>query len=673
MEIKIDTLRNVPILTVHSPSQAWNRVYGATWDKPKKRWIFPAYEPFLSKVLYDLPNVHPSVQLDALAQKWCDAYHSVDENRRRVEQITFPTKSYEHQLDGVAELLTNYRWGLRWGMGTGKTKVVIDTVSILRCKTLVLCPLVAVENWVKEVEVHSGGTLRAMAFTATSRQKKLDRLAELHKADIIVSTYDTAKIYGTPRMYPEALGLFTEQAPKTLSTAMKRLFSRVNNPEMQAELAADWLANRKMPRHIRDIVDEHTAGRTQWLKNIPYQYIVADESHRLSGRKSIRTEVCLELAKSAVRRTLLSGTMVGGEPSHLLPQLKFLAPYLMPEDWLKFKEKFYVHSPYNDKIVVGYKHLHILNSRVASVTSERHLDECVDLPERQLLTLRFELTKAQKRDYNYIVKNTPLVLPDDSELNIANGAVRNSKLFQICSGFYYIPENKDACDTCPYMRQCVSEGVKLGSAKCGTRATVDRATRTVARYPTNPKLDLLEERLKDLVQTEKAIVWAALTEEVQLISERLTKLKIGHVTVDGKTTKNIRKLEDRFNTDDKCRVYLAQIETGISVTLNIAKYMFYFSRDYSRDHRNQSMGRNYRIGQNKKTVVYDLCGARSLELQQLLALQRKDEISALLTNKVECTLCSHYTDCVEHGIQPWSKKCILETETKRVITKARTI
>lgn len=673
MEVQITTINYTPMFVITNNDSIWCRVYGATFDRRGNRWLFPAYAPFLSYVLYDIPKVCPDATFHPDARRWCDEYPSLEENRARVAATAFPTKSYTHQLDGVAELLTNYRWGLRWGMGVGKTKIVIDTLALLGCKALILCPLAAVDNWAKEVEVHSGGKLTAISFKAPTKKQKLELLTRLGDADVIITTYDTAKRYGIPCIFPETSALFSSVGTKTLSTQMRRLFSRVNSREIQADLARDWLRDVKKPRQIKEEIDTLTVGKIQWLSQIPYRMIVADESHRIADRKSIRTQVCTELSRYASRRVLLSGTMVGGNPWHLYPQLKFLAPYLTPEDSRAFEDKYFIKSPNDDRIIVGYRKIHILNQRVASVTSERHLDDCVDLPNRRVETLTFELTKAQKRDYNYIVKTSTLVLPDDSALSIANGAVRNSKLLQICSGFIYIPADKHACDTCEYLHVCVAENVKVGSPRCGTRANMPKAQRKVLRFPTNPKLDLLTEKLEDVVAVSKVIIWASLTEELTLIGEMLTKNKWGYVRVDGSTTGQMRRWEDQFVQDDTCRVYLAQITTGIAVTLNSARYMFYFSRNFSPDDRNQSMDRNYRIGQTKKTVVYDLCANRSIELQQLQALSNKDEISALLTNKVECNLCNQYSVCRTDGINPWEKRCVLSTEKERVIMKARTI
>ena len=143
--------------------------------------------------------------------------------------------------------------------------------------------------------------------------------------------------------------------------------------------------------------------------------------------------------------------------------------------------------------------------------------------------------------------------------------------------------------------------------------------------------------------------------------------------VDGSTTHRIKELETEFETDDTCRVYLAQISTGISITLNAAKYTIYYSRDWSLENRKQSLFRNFRIGQDKRTIVYDICARGTIETQQLTALQSKADVSELLTSKIECVLCNQYSECLKENISPWTTNCVLSTNVEKKIARARTI
>jgi len=670
MEIEFILINKTPVFVSPNDSPHWSRVYGATFDKKGKRWLFPAFQPFMEKVLYDFVNVYNEIPLNEKAQKWVEDVGTYASWRERVDNLTLYTSSYDHQLQGTAELLFNHRWILQWEMGTGKSKVVIDAINYLKTKTLVLCPLIAQDNWEAEVEKHTGGELSTLVLKG-SRQRKIKLLNEFKNHDVLVATFDTARVHGTPHLFPKTMKVF-QQAYRVPHTAFKKILKSINDEKIQAQLAHDWIKG-KPPREVRDEIQHHIQGRPQWIFNLPYENIVADESHRIARIQSMRTKVCLQLSQKASRRWALSGTLTQGDPRHLYPQLKFLAPYIIPEDWKKFSDTFLVKSPRNDKIVIGYKNLHILNGRVESISSEKKLEECVELPERRFETVYFNLSGAQKKDYNNVVSTSTIECGGSDPLEIANGAIKISKLLQLCSGFVYVPVDDDTCDTCKHLRECVGLSIKAGSPRCKKTSAKVARDRISLKYPDNPKLNTLKELLQDSLNSSKVIIWASFEQELDDISALLEKQNYGYVRVDGSTTKYIKALADKFETDDSCQVYLAQISTGIAITLNAAKYTIYYSRDWSLENRKQSLFRNFRIGQDKKTIVYDLCARGSIESQQLAALQSKADTSKLLTSQLACALCNQYRKCLDENISPWTTHCVLSTNVSKKIARARTI
>jgi len=671
MEIELTRIRNTPVFSVLGSDPHWSRVYGATYDKQFARWLFPAFPPFIDNVLQDLSNVHADVPLSTEATQWVKELGDLDFWMKMVDGLNLPTKSYKHQSEGLAQLLYNYRWILNWEMGTGKSKVVIDALNYLKSTALILCPLIAADNWAKEIEQHSDGALTSTVIKGATRTKKLKLLQEYDEQNVIITTFETARVYGTPQLLPKTLKVFQRYRIPP-NTTLKNILRTVNDTDVQARLATEWFQGRKL-KELRDEVEELTRGKRQWLFELPYDTIVADESHRIKRIQSSTTKICLQLAQKATRRYALSGTLAQGDPRDLFPQLTFLAKYLVPENWKSFCTKYLVYSKYNDKIVTGYQNLHVLNARVDRVSSVRKLTECVDLPERKFETVYFTLSPAQRKDYNDIVETNKIKKPDGTMLELANGAVKIGKLLQLCSGFLYVPETTDVCDTCPRMITCVSESIQPGTPRCTNAAAAGFKARSALRYSQNPKLETIREMLKDLASSSKVIIWACLEQELDSLEEMLNKDSWGHVRVDGKTTHRIKEMEKKFNTDPQCRVYLAQISTGIAITLNAARHTIYYSRDWSLENRQQSLFRNFRIGQVKKTMVYDLCASGSLEVQQLSALQRKDNVSKLLTDHVDCALCNKYVYCTENNIAPWSTNCVLSTGVTKKIARARTL
>ena len=95
----------------------------------------------------------------------------------------FKTKPYGHQLDAwnISNDLAEY--GLFMEMGTGKTKVIIDTFSYLYDRgyldnILIIAPKGVYMNWVNnEIPIHLPSHIKCRIANWSSSPKKKERLA----------------------------------------------------------------------------------------------------------------------------------------------------------------------------------------------------------------------------------------------------------------------------------------------------------------------------------------------------------------------------------------------------------------------------------------------------------------------------------------------------------------
>lgn len=676
MNIELTKIHNTPVFYVESDRPEFGRIFGAVRMGKQNRWVFPAYPPALRKVLHDLDIVYNNVSLSTEAQAHIKETGTIDAALAKAHHYNDTVsvlKGYAHQIHGLAELLYNYRWALKWEMGTGKTKVAVDAININRPQTLVLCPLIAVSNWCDEISLHSNGNLTSRGLVGYSRKKKLKILADEADVDVLVVPYDTAKLYGTPHFHPPGLKVL-KNARIMATPALRKYVTRINDPKVQERMVKEWTKGRKV-REIGLEISELVGATWQWLSDRPFDTLVADESHRIKTPSSQRTKAFAKLAALATHRYWLTGTMVLNDPRDLYSQIRHLARAYMPEDWEKFNARFVEFSSYNTYMVTGYKNLHVLNRRVSEVSSERYLEECVDLPGRIDKDILFELSAAQMRDYNHLIEHKAIDLPGMPPMEIGSGAIRLIKHLQICSGFMYAKDLDSVCDVCSRLNECVAEAVYPGTDACTNPEALVETERLVFKYPDNPKLDTLKDLLIDILEDSKrkVIIWGVSIQELDDVEDLLTKENYGYVRVDGRTTSKIKTLAKEFNTKDSCRVYLGQISTGIAITLVSAAYTVYYSRNWKLEDWEQSRGRNYRIGQKSKVVVYRLIARGSVEQQQLKALDQRKDLSKTLTKRVNCFTCSEYDKCLKEEILPWSKGCILDSSINRTQTRVGTI
>lgn len=678
IKVKFTKIGSTPAFCVPGrPDDSWSRVFNSQYHTPSRLWIFPAYPPFLENIISDIKKIDKNALSEEEADKARTHGRSFEHWNAFVREhpTLGPLNSYEHQLVGTAELLAYYRWYLRWEMGTGKTKVVIDALQHLREKAVVICPLIAVGNWAAEADLHSAGTLSTITITGTARQKE-KKLLEAREKDVVIVSYDTARIYGVPVLCSEAVKLKKKEgmgsSPQHVLVLDK--VAMLTDDKEQMRLLLDFYAMRKTSVAIAKEVDEIVGPYPPFLSFLDFSVLVLDEAHRVKSITSQRTKIISKLSSKASRRYLLSGTPTMGDPRDFYTQLRILSPALMPEEWHTFVQKFCVASPYNKHVVTGYKNLHIINQRVNSVSSERKLLDCVDLPERTYQNIYYDLEGTQRADYNQAAKDQEILLPEQTIMDLSMGAVKLNKLLQICSGFYYRPKQDETlpCDTCEHLHDCFKQGIMPSSKACVKPAS--NLPKQVV-YKDNPKLKALDDLLEDLLDdpSNKVIIWCVFTTELDMVEELIKKRKYGHVRVDGSNTKNIRMYEQIFNSDASTRVYLAQIHTGIAITLNVAKYSVYYSRSWSPEDWLQSRGRNYRIGQKEKTVEYCLVGNFTVERQQLHALKNRQDISDTLTKRINCLLCERYEFCLKNSIEPWSQNCKFVATAQRLVTHAKAL
>lgn len=660
MEIGLTQLGGgTPVFYVNDFSSSWGRVFGAVPHKASKKWYFPAFHPFLPRTMSDLKVVAPVAHYSQLARDW------ISSNEMCEKQPVHEFKgNFAHQNMGFDLLTKNYRFILNWEMGTGKSKVVIDVVNALKERTLVLCPLVGAENWAKEIRKHVGDQLSCLPLIH-SRDYKLEQLKEAKDYDVVSVPFDTTRMYGVPTLQlpaQEALKL----APFPIPKADLDLVRQVNDYDTQVKFLQDIVKGRTR-KDLRAEVTE-LSKNVQWLCQLPYSIIVADESHRIKHLQSARTKVCMQLASQAARRYLLTGTLSQGDPRDMYPQLKFLAPYLIPEDYQAFQKKYVSFSPWNKRVVTGFKNLHILNKVVEGISSVVKLKDCKDMPEQLFVPVVFDLYDEQVSDYNYAVKENGL--PTD-DFAFANGAVRIAKLLEICSGFYYSPPPKTVCDTCINVQDCVEANIQPGQPKCSRAKEFPKRT---MRYGVNAKLDTLNDLLDDILEDpkHKVVIWAFFEAEMEDLRALLKRKKLKYICVDSSNSAKAVKLAEEFSTKDYS-VYLSQIGMGISIDLVAAKYMVYYSRSWKLDDWDQSLRRSYRITQDDKTVVYNLIARNSVEENQMSTLNLRQDISKLLTEKANCLTCLRYEGCQKTSIKPWDVGCKMETSVLKGVTKPKEI
>jgi SNF2 family DNA or RNA helicase len=306
----------------------------------------------------------------------------------------FKTKPFDHQMTALKDSWAADYYALFMEMGTGKSKVAIDTIGALyEAKqinaALILAPKGVYDNWVQgEIPTHLPDDIKRSVVRWTPSTSKT--FQESMKA-LVYDAFDGIKIFV---MNIEALS-----TPRGTQVAYAFL-----------------------------------------CKN-PANIMIVDESTTIKNRKATRTKNILMLAKDAKYKRILTGSPVTKSPMDLFSQCSFLSP-----DALGFNSYYSFQNRYAlvqkrtmgsraFQEIVGYRRLDELNLKLDSFSNRILKEHCLDLPDKMYIRRDVALTDEQKLVYTQMKKLALAKLENGELATTASVLTQIMRLQQICCGF----------------------------------------------------------------------------------------------------------------------------------------------------------------------------------------------------------------------------------------------
>ena len=305
----------------------------------------------------------------------------------------FKTKPFDHQRNAWEDSWAADYYALFMEMGTGKSKVAIDTIGALyKAKkisaALILAPKGVYDNWVKgEIPAHLPDDINRMVvrWTPSTAKKFQDEMKEL-----VYEPFDGLKVFV---MNVEALS-----TPRGTKAAYMFLVKNCAN------------------------------------------IMVVDESTTIKNRKATRTKNIMMLAKDAKYKRILTGSPVTKSPMDLFSQCAFLsAEALGFNSYYSFQNRYALvqkrkmgNRAFQE--IVGYRRLDELNQKLDGFSNRILKEECLDLPDKMYIRRDVALTDEQKRVYTQMKKLALAKLENGELATTASVLTQIIRLQQICCG-----------------------------------------------------------------------------------------------------------------------------------------------------------------------------------------------------------------------------------------------
>jgi SNF2 family DNA or RNA helicase len=330
------------------------------------------------------------------------------------KKYIFFSEPYAHQREAFDASADAQSFALLLDMGTGKTKVTLDTVAYLFEKSsiefvLVVAPKGVIANWIPEIQRHLPPRIEreVVLWNPGLSQKRRDELNELH----------------------------------TKGRQLKFLLMNVEAFSTKKGVdVAEIFVNR--------------------FKT----FMVVDESTTIKNRKAKRTKALCAVGRGAVYRRILTGSPVTRSPLDLFSQMAFLDPAILGfNSFYAFQGRYSVvqrrtMGAHSFNQVVGFRRLDELTAKLSEHSYRVKKEDCLDLPDKVYTKRTVALTPEQQKAYQQM-KKLALARLDSGELaTTKNVLTQIMRLQQICCGnltdddgkIHALPSNriKELMDLC---------------------------------------------------------------------------------------------------------------------------------------------------------------------------------------------------------------------------------
>ena len=333
-----------------------------------------------------------------------------------MKDYKFKTTPYAHQREAFMLSAQKKVYALLMDMGTGKTKVCLDTIGHLFEKqeidfSIIVAPKGVIANWLGEIETHL--------------PERIEREIVLWKPALTKKFRETLKELSTP-------------------SPGKMKFLLMN---------------------VESFSSKKGVGVAEYfIKNFKV-FMAVDESTTIKNRQAKRTKSISKLGLGARYRRILTGSPVTRSPLDLYSQMNFLDEDILGfNSFYAFQGRFAViqrrtMGAHSFNHIVGFRRLDELTEALDKHSFRVRKEDCLDLPDKVYMRREVELTKEQKKAYEQM-KHFALARLQSGELSTTKNVLTQlMRLQQICCGnltddagvIHPLPSNRidallDICD-----------------------------------------------------------------------------------------------------------------------------------------------------------------------------------------------------------------------------------
>ena len=305
-----------------------------------------------------------------------------------VTKYNFKTKPFDHQLEALEKCWDQKTYALFMEMGTGKTKVLLDNIGVLRCQNLINGALIIAPKSVYTV---------------------------WHNTEI-----------------PKHLNVEYDVLLWKNTMVKQKLTNFMQKPSLKLKIFV---------MNIEALSGDKGSFWAETFCNLHDAMVVVDESTCVKNYQARRTKNILKLRKRSKYRRILSGFPTPKNPIDLYTQCNFLDPaHLGFNSIVAFRNRYcYFETLFLNgrqiNVPVGFTNLAEIEAKLKNFAYRKTKKECLDLPDKIYTKRIIQLTDEQQKLYDDIRLQARAHL-QDKELTVTNVVTEILRLHQITCGYF---------------------------------------------------------------------------------------------------------------------------------------------------------------------------------------------------------------------------------------------
>ena len=302
------------------------------------------------------------------------------------DDVRYRTKPWNHQLEAVLDIVNGTYDVFNFGMGSGKSKIVIDAIENLPGrKFLVVSTSNALKyTWPGQIERH--GFQDTDYFVLSKGAESKSSLSVDKKKQMIMDAW-----------YSKA----------------RKVVLIINYESVWREPVGEMLIRSR------------------------FDHLFLDESHLIKSPSS-HVNLYMQRLRRFIpsRPTLMSGTLMADRPIDVYGQFKFYDPTIYGTNFNDFKDRYCVYDRWNPHKLVDYKNLEHFQMILGKYVKVLQTEDVCDLPLVQQLIHQYVPDINTTRMYKTLKRKGIAYVPNgDTAIVGRNPLARRTRIMQLAHGF----------------------------------------------------------------------------------------------------------------------------------------------------------------------------------------------------------------------------------------------